>query len=128
VRVNNIRPEERIEYAIWLEKRFVAHLLLMSRIPKAGSDVFGYRSWRVWSTWSYEVYVIGNVQFQRSLVSSEFIHADVAARAPMWEMVEWLEWDGYMSSRMRQMQCSIHMLRHHACVHTRWLSDMVGIG
>lgn len=51
----------------------------------------------------------------------------VAARALTWM----LEWDAWMSSRMRQMQSGIHMLRHHACVQPRsrrWPCDMVEIG
>ena len=51
----------------------------------------------------------------------------MAARALTWM----LEWDVWMSSRMRQMQSGIHMLRHHACVQPRsrrCLCDMVGIG
>ena len=51
----------------------------------------------------------------------------MAARALTWM----LEWDVWMSSRMRQMQSGIHMLRHHACVQPRsprCRCDMVGIG
>lgn len=48
----------------------------------------------------------------------------MAARALTWM----LEWDEAMSSRMRQMQSGIHMLRHRACVQAGWLSDGVGIG
>ena len=48
----------------------------------------------------------------------------MAARALTWM----LEWEEQMSSRMRQMQSGIHMLRHRACVQAGWLSDGVGIG